>query len=179
MTTSFLESSAAIFRSYKVLAEGALKQISDEALCLSVTAESNSIAVIVKHLHGNMLSRWTDFLSTDGEKEWRERDAEFEVGRVERAELMRWWEDGWACLFDSLSQLNDSDLNKIVKIRAEKHSVMEAIQRQLTHSAYHVGQIVYLAKMLSPAGWTSLSVARGKSKEYEAEMRKKYSESGE
>ena len=174
MASDFLSTSTSVFRSYKLLGERAMEQISDEALSLSVSTESNSIAVIVRHLQGNMLSRWTDFLSSDGEKEWRERDAEFEVGRASREQLMAWWNEGWDCLFQSMAELNEDDLTKTIRIRAEKHSVVEAIVRQLTHTAYHVGQIVYVAKMLSPLGWNSLTVPRGQSKQFDAEMRRKH-----
>ena len=177
MHTDFLSSTKAVFQSYKTLGERSLQQVSDEALSLTVNNESNSIAVIVKHLYGNMLSRWTDFLTTDGEKEWRDRDAEFEVDRVTREQLMQWWNDGWKCLFENFDALTEEDLQRVVRIRAEKHSALEAIQRQVGHTAYHVGQIVYLAKMFSLGNWQTLTVARGMSKQFNEDMLKKHAES--
>ncbi len=173
MSPEYLLPTRAAFQSYKSLGERALSQTSEEALSLSVTSESNSIAVIIQHLHGNMLSRWTDMLSTDGEKEWRDRDAEFEPVRRSRAELMDLWNKGWECLFSSFDALQEEDLPRIILIRSEKHTVVEAIQRQLGHTAYHVGQIVYLAKMFSMGTWQTLSVAKGASKQFNEEMRRR------
>jgi hypothetical protein len=143
-----------------------VQQISDEALFAALDAQANSIAVIVKHLAGNMRSRWTDFLTSDGEKPNRNRDSEFEVPPRTRAELLASWESSWTLLFDAITPLAESDLNRTVLIRKEAHSVMQAINRNLTHTAYHVGQIVFLAKHFSGAEWKSLSIARGKSSEF-------------
>jgi hypothetical protein len=150
---------------YKQLGEKAMAQIDDSQLNWQATEDSNSIANIVKHLWGNMLSRWTDFLTTDGEKPWRQRDGEFEVETMTRDSLMLRWNEGWNCLFAALDSLTDDDLEKIVYIRNEGHTVMDAIHRQIAHYAYHVGQIVYVAK-LRTAEWSSLSIPRNKSAEY-------------
>lgn len=165
-TTSYLEDSRAVFASYKKLGERAVAQVSDEQLFTVIDEEANSIAIVVKHMAGNMLSRWTDFLTTDGEKPTRHRDQEFENPPATRAELMAMWETGWACLFAALAPLTDADLGRTVRIRGEAHSVMQAIQRQVAHYSYHVGQIVLLAKHFAGAGWESLSVPRGKSAEF-------------
>lgn len=157
------------FLRYKALGDKAMAQIPDEALHWQYNPESNSVAVTVKHLWGNMLSRWTDFLTTDGEKEWRQRDAEFDADGATRAEVLARWEEGWACLFAALEALNEEDLQRTVYIRAEAHTVMEAINRQLAHYPYHVGQIVYLARMQAGANWSSLSIARNKSQEFNRE----------
>lgn len=163
--TSYLADSLAIFRMYKSLGERAMAQVTDEQLHLALDSESNSLAVIVKHLAGNMRSRWTDFLSSDGEKPDRNRDAEFEAPPATRAELMDLWESGWRCLFTALAPLTDADLGRTVHIRNEPHSVMQAINRQVAHYAGHVGQIVFLAKHLQSSQWKSLSIPRGKSAE--------------
>jgi Protein of unknown function (DUF1572) len=157
-----IESIQAIFRYYKSLGEGAMKQVAEEDLFKQANPESNSVAIIVKHLWGNMLSRWTDFLNSDGEKSWRMRDEEFINDFRNREELLLKWEEGWSCLFAALSDLSDSSLNQIVYIRNQGHTVLEALQRQLGHYAYHIGQIVFVSKMLSNE-WETLSIARGKS----------------
>lgn len=169
MTTSYLESARQQFEYYKRLGEKAFAQLPDEALFAQPGPESNSIATIVKHLWGNMLSRWTDFLTTDGDKEWRQRDAEFENDISTRAEMMRLWSEGWNCLFAALDAITDADLGRVVHIRNEAHSVMEAINRQLAHYPYHMGQIVYAAKAALDAGWVSLSIPRGQSEAFRAE----------
>jgi uncharacterized damage-inducible protein DinB len=138
-----------------------MAQSPDDALFAELGAESNSIAIIVKHLAGNMKSRWTDFLATDGEKPWRNRDSEFEQPVATREELIRDWEAGWACLFTALETLSDADLTRTVTIRGEAHSVMQAINRQVAHYAYHVGQIVMLARHGAGKHWTALTVPRG------------------
>ena len=149
------------FEKMKALAEGALAQVPDAALNTAIDGESNSLAVIVKHMAGNLRSRFTDFLTTDGEKPDRDRDAEFVVdGAVDRAAMLAGWERGWAVLFKALDQLTPEDLLKDVFIRSERHSVMQAIHRQLTHHAYHVGQIVFLAKHLQADSWKTLSMPR-------------------
>ena len=143
-----------------------MAQVSEEKLFYQPNEDSNSIAVIVQHLAGNMLSRWTDFLTTDGEKEWRNRDAEFETNTTGREELMLFWNKGWQCLETAMGSLTEEDLGKIIYIRNEGHTVLEAINRQLAHYPYHVGQIVFLAKLLHAEEWKSLSIPRNKSREY-------------
>src|SRR6201981_3059323 len=165
-TTSYVKDSIDLFRYYKKLGERAMAQCSDENLLATIDAESNSIAVIVKHMAGNMRSRWTDFLTSDGEKPDRNRDSEFVEPPATRAQLMEMWDLGWACLFSALQPLSETDAGRTVKIRGEAHSVMQAINRQLCHYSYHVGQIVFLAKHLQSAGWNSLSVPRGRSGEF-------------
>jgi uncharacterized damage-inducible protein DinB len=152
-----------VLAQYKQLAEKAMAQVSDEQLLVSLDAEMNSIALIVKHMTGNMRSRWTDFLSTDGEKPDRNRDSEFVEPPTSREALTAAWEAGWAQVFAALAPLTDADLTRTVTIRGEAHSVLQAINRQLAHYACHVGQIVFLAKQLQHANWTSLSVPRGQS----------------
>jgi Protein of unknown function (DUF1572) len=165
-TTSYLKDASDLFRYYKRLGDRAMQQVSDEVLFASLDPEANSIAVIVKHLAGNMRSRWTDFLTADGEKPDRNRDSEFEAPPRTRAELIASWESSWTLLFDAIEQLAESDLNRTVLIRKEAHSVMQAINRNLTHTAYHIGQIVFLAKHFAGPEWKSLSIARGKSSEF-------------
>jgi hypothetical protein len=173
-TTSYTEDSLELFRYYKRLAERAIEQCPEEGLFSTLDAESNSIATIVKHMAGNMRSRWTDFLTTDGEKPDRNRDGEFESPPNDRAEITEMWRRGWEILFEALEPLTDADLARTITIRAEKHSVMQAINRQVAHCAYHVGQIVLLSKhsaAVRTGSWTSLSVPRNKSKEFEADVR--------
>jgi hypothetical protein len=169
-TTSYLKDSTEVLRYYKRLAERAIAQVPDEALGAAPDAESNSIAVIVKHLAGNMRSRFTDFLASDGEKPDRKRDTEFEAPPKTRAELMAVWEAGWQHVFNALSPLTDADLGRKIYIRSEAHSVTQAINRQLAHYAYHVGQIVYVAKHFAGAEWTALTIPRGKSEEFLASV---------
>jgi hypothetical protein len=173
----YLGDAAARFRNLKKLADGAVRQIDDDDFFRAPDVESNSIAVIIKHLSGNMRSRWTDFLTSDGEKPGRERDTEFVVdgeGRAERAALLESWEAGWACLFGAIESLTPGDLLESVSIRGEPHTVVEAINRQLTHYAYHVGQIVFLAKHFKSSDWQTLSVARGRSAAFNKEMATKH-----
>ena len=173
LSTSYLKDSASIFRQYKRLGDRAMAQCPDEALFVMLDAESNSIAIIVKHMAGNMRSRWRDFLTTDGEKPDRNRDTEFEAPPKTRAELMAMWEGGWKYLFEALEPLTDADLTKTVTIRSSPHSVMQAINRQVAHYAHHVGQIVLLAKhFTTKAGkkWETLSVPRGQSMQFTAEV---------
>lgn len=173
LTNSYVKDSTGLFRYYRKLGERAMAQCPDEGLFLTLDAESNSIAIIVKHMAGNMRSRWTNFLTTDGEKPDRNRDTEFEDAPMTRAELTALWDRGWKSVFDALESLTDADMERIVTIRKEPHSVMQAINRQLAHYAYHVGQIVFLAKHLTAkaAGkWESLSVPRGKSAEINAKV---------
>ena len=170
-STSHLSDSISLFRYYKNLGERAMAQVADDQLLDAPDEESNSIAIIVKHLSGNMLSRWTDFLTTDGEKPTRHRDSEFENPPQDRQKLMRVWEEGWKRLLNTLESLDDSYLGRQILIRGEAHSVMQAINRQLCHYAYHVGQIVLLAKERRRDEWTSLSIPRGKSEEFHQRVR--------
>ena len=165
-TTSYLEDSLSLFRYYKKLAERAMEQVSDEQLLATIDAESNSIALIVKHMSGNMRSRWTDFLTSDGDKPDRNRDSEFDLPPTSRQELMKSWEDGWNRLFQALEDLTDDDLSRTVTIRGEAHSVMQAINRQLAHYPNHVGQIVLLAKHFAGSRWDSLTVPKNRSAEF-------------
>jgi hypothetical protein len=165
-TASYLDDSLSLFRYYKGLAERAMAQLTDEQLLLTPDAESNSVGIIVKHMAGNMQSRWSDFLTTDGEKPGRDRDAEFENPAATREALLAAWEAGWQCLFTALEPLTDADLGRPVTIRGEAHSVMQCINRQVAHYAYHCGQIVFLAKHLRSADWQCLSVPRGRSREF-------------
>ncbi len=165
-TTSYLEDSLTLLRYYKKLAEGAMAQVTDEQLLAVLDSEMNSIAVVVKHMAGNMRSRWTGFLTSDGEKPDRQRDAEFVDPPQTREALLALWENGWNCVFEALDPLSEQDLGRTVTIRGEAHSVMQAINRQLGHYAYHCGQIVLLAKHFSHDRWKSLSVPRGRSGEF-------------
>ena len=162
----YLDSAKKQFNQYKMLGEKAMLQVPEEKLFWQFNSESNSIGSIVKHLWGNMLSRFTDFLTTDGEKAWRNRDSEFENDIKSKDELFRKWNEGWECLSGALAPLKTEDLLKTIYIRNEKHSVMEAINRQLTHYAYHVGQIVFLGKMICNEKWESLSIPKGSSKQF-------------
>jgi uncharacterized damage-inducible protein DinB len=166
-TTNYLADSLTVFRYYKKLAESAVAQITDDAhLYEALDAESNSIAVVMKHMAGNMRSRWTDFLDSDGEKPDRRRDTEFEAPPPSRAELLAMWEEGWARVFTALEPLTEAGLARRVTIRSEAHSAMQAINRQIAHYAYHCGQIVLLAKHFQASSWKSLTVPRGKSEEF-------------
>jgi hypothetical protein len=165
-TTSYIEDALAIFRQYKQLGQQAMMQVSDEQLFASLDDESNSIAIIVKHMAGNMRSRWTDFLTTDGEKPSRNRDSEFVDPPATREALMRAWEEGWACVFQAIEPLSNADLDRTVAIRGETHSVMQAINRQLAHYPQHVGQIILLAKHYAGEHWQTLSVPRNRSAEF-------------
>jgi hypothetical protein len=165
-STSYIEDSLSLFHFYKKLAEGAIDQVTDDQLFATLDEEMYSIAIIVKHMAGNMRSRWTDFLTSDGEKPDRNRDTEFIGPPNTRADLMRLWNDGWQRVFDALEPLSDSDLERKVTIRDEPHSVMQAINRQLGHYAYHTGQVVFLAKHFKASEWKSLSVPRNKSAEF-------------
>jgi hypothetical protein len=169
-STSFLQDSVKVFHYYKRLADRAMEQIPDDALFATLDEESNSIAIMVKHVAGNMRSRWTDFLTSDGEKPDRNRDSEFEPSEVTRERLLSLWELGWKLAFEALNSLTDADLNRTIYIRREAHSVMQAINRNLTHTAYHVGQIVYLGKHFAGPKWNTLTVPRGKSAEFTAKL---------
>jgi Protein of unknown function (DUF1572) len=171
-STSYISDSLELFRHYKKLAERALAQCPDEALLNTLDGESNCIGVIVKHVAGNMRSRWKDFLTTDGEKPDRNRDMEFEEPPKTRAELMEMWEAGWKYMFDALEPLQEADLARTVTIRTEPHSVMQAINRQMAHYSYHIGQITYLAKHYAAetGKWTAVTVPRRKSAEFNAKV---------
>jgi len=164
-TTSYLKDSIDVFHYYKKLGERAMAQCPNDALFTVLDAESNSIAIIVKHMAGNMRSRWTDFLTADGEKPDRNRDTEFEEPPKTRAELMEMWERGWKYIFGALDPLSDADLARTISIRTEPHSVMQAINRQVAHYSYHVGQIVYLARHFAGGKWQSLTIPKNKSAE--------------
>ena len=159
-TTSYLEDSLEMFRYYKALAERAMAQVADEQLFEAIDEENNSIAIVVKHMAGNMRSRWTDFLTTDGEKPDRNRDGEFVEPPGTRGALIDMWEEGWGYVFRALEPLSDADLGRTVRIRGEAHSVMQAINRQVAHYANHVGQIVMLGKHFAGSRWVSLTIPR-------------------
>ncbi len=164
--TSTLAHTIDLYQYYKSLGEKSLAQTSDEALNWIPDEKSNSINVIIRHLHGNMMSRWTDFLTTDGEKEWRQRDDEFEEHDMSREQLMKLWEEGWACTFNALKSLTVEDLEKTIYIRNMGQSVEDAIMRQLAHYSYHVGQIVYLCRLTNQGSWKSLTIPKGNSDDY-------------
>lgn len=165
-TTLYIDDSLTLFRYYKKLAERAMEQVSDEQLFAALDEGANSIGIIIKHMAGNMRSRWTGFLTTDGEKPDRDRDGEFVDPPATRKELLDVWEDGWSRLFGALEPLSDADLGRTITIRGEPHSVMQAINRQMAHYAHHVGQIVMLAKHFAHDRWQSLSVPRNRSAEF-------------
>lgn len=169
MNEQYLQSCIKQFEYYKLLGEKAMEQLPEEKLFWQYNDESNSIAIVVKHLWGNMLSRWTDFLTSDGEKEWRDRDTEFENDTKSREQLMERWNEGWQCLLNALNQLKKDDLQKIVYIRNQGHIVMEAINRQLAHYPYHIGQIVFVAKMAAGEKWHSLTIPKGQSQQFNDE----------
>lgn len=166
MDQLYLESVKKQFLYYKKLGKNAIEQLEPEQLFVIVNEDSNSIATIVKHLSGNMLSRWTDFLTTDGEKEWRNRDAEFENDIQTKDEILTIWNTGWDCLFFTLNNLQPNQLDAIIYIRNEGHSVVEAINRQLAHYPYHVGQMVFYAKQIKKTAWKSLSISKNNSEKY-------------
>lgn len=163
---NYLADAVRSFRSYKKLAERAIEQVSDAEFFAAIDPEANSIALIVKHIAGNLRSRWTDFLTTDGEKEFRDRDTEFEVIADTRDSLIENWETGWSILFGAIEPLTPGDFSRTVTIRGEPHSIVEAINRQMTHYAYHVGQIVLLAKHFRSGDWKTLSVPRKQSAKF-------------
>lgn len=169
METGYLKSVIKQFEYYKMLGEKTIAQLPDDKLFWQYNSESNSIAIIVNHLHGNMMSRWTDFLTTDGEKEWRNRDEEFEDHITTKEELQKRWNAGWDCFFNALQQLNENDLQETIYIRNQGHTVMEAINRQLAHYPYHIGQIIYIGKMICDSNWQSLSIPKGNSKQFNNE----------
>ena len=176
----YLADAIKTFRDYKKLAERAFGQIDDDDFFKTLDPESNSVAVNIKHMAGNMISRWTDFLTTDGEKPERDRDMEFEMlPGTTKADMLAYWEQGWKCVFDAVEPLRPEDLMRTVRIRGQDHTVIQAINRQLAHYAYHVGQIVFLAKHFKSIEWQSLSVPRNKSAEFNAYLEKKLSESSD
>ena len=163
------------FEYYKSLGDQTFNQLSDEQIFWQFNEESNSIAVIIKHIAGNMISRWTHFLTEDGEKNWRNRDEEFVNTFQNREEVIAYWEKGWACLFEALNQITDENLYSVIYIRGEAHSVIDAVFRQLAHYPYHIGQIVYIAKMMKNENWKTLSIARNKSQDFNNEMENRFS----
>lgn len=169
MEADYLNSIRKQFSYYKQLGDKTFAQLNEEDFFWQFNAESNSIAVIVKHLWGNMLSRWTDIFTTDGEKEWRQRDTEFENDLRNREEVIVKWNEGWDRFFETLNGLKEDDLEKIIYIRNEGHTVLEALNRQLAHYPYHVGQIVFLGKMMQNENWKSLSIPRNRSDDYNRE----------
>lgn len=162
----FIESTVFEFRRYKTLGEGTFNQLSEIEMHWKSNPEDNSIALIIKHLWGNMRSRWTNFLTEDGEKSWRNRETEFLSPPQSKKELLHLWEEGWQCLFNSLENLEDSDFEKPIKIRNQELTIMQALSRQLAHYSYHVGQIVYLGKTIKGNAWVSLSIPKGESQSF-------------
>ena len=166
---NYLVSARKQFEYYKMLGDKTISRLSDEQLFWQYNEQSNSIAVMVKHLWGNMLSRWTDFLTSDGEKTWRNRDGEFEADIKDRAELLAKWEAGWICLFNALDTVHAENFDTTIYIRNMGHTIVEAVNRQMAHYAYHVGQMVYLGRMIQGENWESLSIPKGESKTYNKE----------
>jgi uncharacterized damage-inducible protein DinB len=166
LATEYLSSSIKRLKYYKSLANKTFDQLSDEQLHFQPNTESNSIAVNIQHMAGNMLSRWTDFLSSDGEKEWRDRDAEFEDKELTKEKLLQAWEQGWACFIEALEKLTEQDLLKIITIRGEQLTAIDAVNRQLAHYPYHVGQIVYMGRIIKGKDWKNLSIPPGGSVDF-------------
>jgi hypothetical protein len=167
---NYIASTKKQFAQYKNLGEKAMAQVPDDGLYFQYNHETNSIAIIVKHMAGNMLSRFTDFFTSDGEKSWRDRDKEFENEILTRDKLMTLWNEGWDCLFQVLNDLQEGDLSRTVMIRNEEHTVIDALNRQLSHYAYHVGQIIFIAKMLTDSNWKTLTIPRKGSREFNTKM---------
>ena len=163
---NYLDSTRKLFRYYKSLGDKAMEQLDENKIHFRFEENSNNVATIVKHMAGNMLSRWTDFLTADGEKSWRNRETEFDDTFRSKSEMLAYWEKGWNCLFDAVDPLKKEDLDKIVYIRSERHSVLDAMNRQLAHYSYHTGQLVFVIKALVASDWQSLSIPRGKSEEF-------------
>jgi hypothetical protein len=168
----FLDSVIKRFKEYKVLGEKTFEQLNDEEIHFQPNNASNSIAVIIQHLHGNMVSRWTNFLTEDGEKEWRNRDDEFEMHQFTKQQLIEKWDEGWKVVLDSLQSLTENDLSKTITIRSQPLNVIDAINRQMAHYSYHVGQIVYLGRWIRKDEWKSLSIPKNKSQEFNQQMQK-------
>lgn len=171
--TEFLQSAVKRLTYYKELGDKTFAQLSETDLHFQPNEASNSIAIIIQHMAGNMLSRWTGFLTSDGEKEWRQRDAEFEEQHMSKEQLIAFWEKGWACCLDAISSLSETDLNKTIYIRSEGLNVVDAINRQLAHYPYHVGQIVYIGRMIKNEHWQNLSIPKGNSEQFNREMNAK------
>lgn len=169
MEANYIKNVKQLFLYYKQLGEKTFEQIEEEDIFWKYNEASNSIAIIVKHLWGNMMSRWTDFLTADGEKEWRNREGEFEEDIQNKTELLEKWEEGWACLFKALDSIKTDNFDTMIYIRNMGHTIVEAVNRQLAHYAYHIGQIVYIGRMIKSDDWTSLSIPKGKSTEYNKE----------
>ena len=169
MERNYINSVKKQFEYYKILGEKTFDQLSEEELFWQFNEESNSITLTVNHLWGNMKSRWTDFLISDGEKEWRNRDMEFESIIKTRTEMLKKWDDGWNCLFEALNSVNESNFDSEIFIRNQSHSIVEAVNRQMMHYAYHIGQIVFLGRMLKSQDWQSLSIPKGGSKAFNQE----------
>ena len=171
IAATFLQSSIKRLLYYKDLGDKTFAQLNDADFHYQPNEESNSIAIIIQHVYGNMLSRWTDFLTTDGEKEWRNRDTEFEIHQQSKQQLIELWEKGWKCFLDTLHSLTEDDLLKTIHIRKEPLSVVDAIGRQLAHYPYHVGQIIYVAKIVKDKSWANLSIPKGQSGEFNKNMK--------
>ena len=169
MNSNYLSGVRKQFQYYKLLGERTFEQLEEEELFWQYNDASNSIAIVVNHLWGNMMSRWTDFLTSDGEKQWRERDLEFEVIIKDKEQLLNKWNEGWQCLFTALDSITDENFDTIVYIRNQGHNIPDAINRQLAHYAYHIGQIVYVGRMIQNDKWTSLSIPKGASKSFNEE----------
>ena len=169
MEADYLNATIKQFEYYKALGDKTIAQLSEDQLFFKLDGFSNSISVIVNHLHGNMRSRWTNFLSEDGEKDWRNRDAEFMDTITSKSELLDKWEEGWMCLFEALYSITPTNFNQPIFIRNQQHSIIEAFNRQMTHYAYHVGQIVFIGKHLKSTDWKSLSIPKGKSAQFNEE----------
>ena len=165
---NYLSSVKKLFTYYKTLGDSAIEKLNDEQIRWQYNRESNSVAIIIKHIAGNSLSRWTDFLTTDGEKPWRDRDQEFEDILSSKEDLLALWDKGWQCIYNSIDTLTEDDLMRTVYIRSEGHTVIEAINRQLAHIPYHIGQIIYIAKMAAAENWSSLTIPKGQSKAFNA-----------
>lgn len=168
MEDNYLQSIKKQFEYYKMLGDRTFTQVDEKIIFKKFNENSNSIAILVKHLWGNMLSRWTDFMHSDGEKSFRDRDSEFENDIKNKKELLEKWEEGWNCLFHAIDTLSSEDLNKIIYIRNQGHTVIEALNRQLAHYSYHMGQIIFIAKMLMEDDWVTLTIPKGNSKMYNA-----------
>lgn len=166
MKNNYLSSIQKQFAYYQLLGQRTIDQLEPEDLFWQYNPESNSIAIIVKHLWGNMRSRFTDFLTSDGEKEWRNRDSEFEATIQDKEELQQKWNEGWQCVFTALAAVNEDNFENIVYIRNQGHTILEAFNRQLAHYAYHVGQMVYIGRMIKGKNWQSLSIPKGQSKTF-------------
>jgi len=178
MQQNYLNSTLKQFEYYKILGEKTFAQLSEDEVFCQFNEESNSIAIMVNHLYGNMMSRWTDFLNSDGEKEWRNRDLEFESVIKSKIEMLDKWKEGWACLFDALNSVNTENFDSEIFIRNQSHTITEAINRQMMHYAYHIGQIVYVGRMIKGDKWQSLTIPKGKSKDFNSNKFSKGKHSG-